>query len=383
MQICVLKLSTQKGENMKKKKSVRIKVCMLVGAFLLLGSGVPANAKAVPKLSRKKVTVTVGKKTKLKVKNGKGKKILWKSTNKKIATVKRTGKNTAIIRAKKSGKTTVVAKIGKKKLKCKVVVKKGGRINSKSKKKNVPNDVKNQLPKQTSVVKTYLYDLTRLPINKPVDLFGYMYQGARKLHVTSDFVKSKYYKWFSSDPSVVTVNKYGVATAKRIGTANIYFKYMTKAGKWETSVSSKVKVMDKGNVTFSYKVGYDEALANKPGLPKRYIARGDNPDLMNYVIVTITNHSDSEIKFMDVSINPYNIWFHLKPTSGEMVTVCPGETTTVVCDDAYEFDYIFEKYDHVAATFAYDASYRVNFIYLYKGKGASASYDLRNNCWKY
>ena len=368
MQICVLKFSTQKGENMKKKKSVMIKMCMLVGTFLLLGSGVPANAKAVPKLSRKKVTVTVGKKAKLKVKNGKGKKILWKSTNKKIATVKRTGKNTVIIRAKKAGKTTVVAKIGKKKLKCKVVVKKGSRKTDKGKKENVPNDVKNQLPKQTSVVKTYLYDLTRLPVNKPVDLFGYMYQGARKLHVTSDFVKSKYYKWFSSDPSVVTVNKYGVATAKRIGTANIYFKYMTKAGKWETSVSSKVKVMDMGNVVFSYQYGHNPDWISGD---ECHVARTGPIDdtAVNYVNLTITNNSSVPIDFVDMRLYCY-AWWDFTPDKAASIIINPGETRVLMCSNPN----VLIRPQEITG---------IDFTYKINGKLTFVRYSMRDNCWKY
>lgn len=69
-------------------------------------------------LNKKKVTLTVGKTTKLKVKNNK-KKVKWTSSKKKIATVSKKGK----VKAKKAGKAVITAKFGKKKLKCRVTVK--------------------------------------------------------------------------------------------------------------------------------------------------------------------------------------------------------------------------------------------------------------------
>ena len=72
------------------------------------------------KLNKTKVTIYVGKTVKLKVKNNKPKKIVkWSSKNKKVATVNKKGK----VKGKKPGKTTIIAKVGKKKYKCKVTVK--------------------------------------------------------------------------------------------------------------------------------------------------------------------------------------------------------------------------------------------------------------------
>ncbi len=73
------------------------------------------------KLNKKKITLTVGKKKTLKVKNKpKSVKVKWKSKNKKIAKVSKKG----VVRAKKAGKTTIIAKVGKKTLRCRVIVKK-------------------------------------------------------------------------------------------------------------------------------------------------------------------------------------------------------------------------------------------------------------------
>lgn len=73
------------------------------------------------KLNKTKATIYVGKTVKLKIKNNTSKKkVKWSSKNKKIASVTKKGK----VKGRKAGKTTIIAKVGKKKYKCKVTVKK-------------------------------------------------------------------------------------------------------------------------------------------------------------------------------------------------------------------------------------------------------------------
>lgn len=94
---------------------------VLVGALVITSVFVPGqqtDAKAKVKLNKKKLVLTVGKKAKLKVKGTK-KKVKWSSSKKKIATVTKKG----VVKAKKKGTAKIVAKIGKKKYTCKVVVK--------------------------------------------------------------------------------------------------------------------------------------------------------------------------------------------------------------------------------------------------------------------
>ena len=79
-----------------------------------------------PKLSKSKITITVGKNTVLSVKNTK-KKVTWSTNKKKVAKVTKTKgkkKNKAVIKGLKAGKAVITAKVGGKKLKCKVTVKK-------------------------------------------------------------------------------------------------------------------------------------------------------------------------------------------------------------------------------------------------------------------
>lgn len=107
-------------------------------ALMMVFSIFPAtqvNAATKPKLSKTKITMTVGQSKKLKVKGiskKRAKRIKWKSSKKKVVTVTKTGK----IKARKAGKAVITAKVGKKKLKCKVVVK---RKRKKARKKKESN----------------------------------------------------------------------------------------------------------------------------------------------------------------------------------------------------------------------------------------------------
>lgn len=78
------------------------------------------TASAAPKLSQRKVSLTVGQKITLRVKNRGKKKVKWSSSNKKVAIVSSKG----VVKAKKKGSAIITAKVGSRKLKCKVTVKK-------------------------------------------------------------------------------------------------------------------------------------------------------------------------------------------------------------------------------------------------------------------
>ncbi|MCH5252277.1 MAG: endo-1,4-beta-xylanase [Lachnospiraceae bacterium] len=106
----------------------------------LLFSPDTAIAKKKVKLSKKKITLQVGKKYRLKVKGTK-KKVKWKSSKKKVATVSKKG----VVKAKKKGKTKITAKVGKKKLICKVTVKT---------KKATPTPIKTKKPGITATPST-------------------------------------------------------------------------------------------------------------------------------------------------------------------------------------------------------------------------------------
>ena len=101
-------------------------VAVAIGLVLSSGLGVFADATPVEakskkvSISKKKLSLKVGKKSQLKLKNAVTKKVKWKSSKPKVAKVSKTG----LVIAKKQGKATITATYKKKKYTCKVTVKK-------------------------------------------------------------------------------------------------------------------------------------------------------------------------------------------------------------------------------------------------------------------
>lgn len=100
-------------------------------AFSMVVTGVNTNMNAAsaakkkkPKLNKTKVNVAVGSTVTLTVKKA-NKKVTWKTSNKKVAKItKKSGKkkSVAVIKGLKKGSAVITAKVGGKKLKCKVKV---------------------------------------------------------------------------------------------------------------------------------------------------------------------------------------------------------------------------------------------------------------------
>lgn len=101
----------------KIKKSLAIMLTLVLEMSMIPTINVSAARKV--RLNKTKATIYVGKTVTLKLKNNR-KKIKWSSSNRKVATVTSKGK----VKGKKAGKVTITAKVGKKKYKCKITVKK-------------------------------------------------------------------------------------------------------------------------------------------------------------------------------------------------------------------------------------------------------------------
>ena len=163
-------------------------------ALMMIFSVFPAtqvNAATKPKLSKTKITMTVGQSKKLKVKGiskKRAKRIKWKSSKKKVVTVTKTGK----LKARKAGKATITAKVGKKKLKCKVVVKRKRKKATKKKESN--SSSKKMWLSKTSVT---------LQAGSGVDLV---------LHNAKNVVK-----WSSSNNKVAWADR-ATSSSKNLGT---------------------------------------------------------------------------------------------------------------------------------------------------------------------
>lgn len=163
-------------------------------ALMMVFSIFPAtqvNAATKPKLSKTKITMTVGQSKKLKVKGvskKQAKRIKWKSSKKKVVTVTKTGK----LKARKAGKATITVKVGKKKLKCKVTVKKKSKKSTKKKGSN--SSSKKMWLSKTSVT---------LQAGSGVDLV---------LHNAKNVVK-----WSSSNNKVAWADR-ATSSSKNLGT---------------------------------------------------------------------------------------------------------------------------------------------------------------------
>ncbi len=99
---------------MNKRKTIAV-FCMMM--FMIVATLVPVNAASI---SKKSVSLTVGKTTTLKIQGTKSK-VTWSSSNKSVATVTSKGKVKGIQGGKKA---TITAKVNGKKYKCTVKVKK-------------------------------------------------------------------------------------------------------------------------------------------------------------------------------------------------------------------------------------------------------------------
>lgn len=105
----------------KSGKGIVILVAVLAFFVSMFGMmGKPVQVKAAElKLNSTQKTLIIGSTHKLRVRNNDADKaVTWKSSNPKIASVSKAG----LVTAKKAGTATITAKVGKKKLTCKVTV---------------------------------------------------------------------------------------------------------------------------------------------------------------------------------------------------------------------------------------------------------------------
>lgn len=176
-------------------KHLKRTFALLVVAFAFMLIANPVNAEAAaPKLNKTKLKMIVGDVKELKVKNTK-KKVKWSSSDKDVVIV-----DQGFVVANEEGTAVITAKVGKKKLTCKVTVKE-----------------KPQMDKKLTIC-----------VGSKSQLF-----------VTGTAKKPK---WKSSNPKVVKVNKKGVVTGKKLGKATITAKVGKKTLKCKVSVKKAIKV---------------------------------------------------------------------------------------------------------------------------------------------
>lgn len=291
-----------------RKKGIR-SLALLLALILAIGFSPVTNveAKAAPRLNYKKVALVQGKKKKLKVRNlRRRRKVKWYSTKKSVATVDKKG----IVKAKKKGKTYIVAKVGKKKYRCRVIVKKKvskkkKKIKKSNKKVKINKSTKKQLPS---------YKLAFMPeknyaAGTSLDFFTTVIdRWAKDFSNTSDSVRTKCWRWYSSNKSVISFNSKGIATFKKAGSANVYCKYLTKSGTWVKSSVETIKVFEGGNVKFSYTLGLEDSPFGGEEYPVWDFYKHDTYDTtipkFNVITLNVKNNSSKSIKLdSDIGIN--------------------------------------------------------------------------------
>ena len=200
---------------MKKKSSLYAALLALIVVMLFSQNALAASRKVKSvKLSKTKVTMTVGQSKTLKVTikpSGASKNVVWKSSNKKVVTVSSKG----ILKAKKAGTAKITCsskKYPKIKATCEVTVKK---------------------PKVSGIS---LSDTTLTLTEEETYTL--------KATVTPSNADDKKVEWKSSDTNVVTVSSKGRIKAVKAGTATVTCKSVKYPG---ISTSCKITVEKKRN----------------------------------------------------------------------------------------------------------------------------------------
>lgn len=283
-----------------RKKGIR-SLALLLALILAIGFSPVTNveAKAAPRLNYKKVTLVQGKKKRLKVRNlsrRRRRKVKWYSTRKSVATVNRKG----VVKAKRKGKAYIVAKVGRKKYRCRVIVKKKVRRKKKSNKKvKISKSIKRQLPYDAKDFAFLPYE--NYAARTSLDFFTTLIHASGKdFSNTSDSIRTKYWRWCSSNKSVISFNSRGIASFKKTGKSRVYAKVLTKSGKWSKTREVTIKVFEGGSVKFSYTLGLEDS----PFGGKDYVVwdfyKHDKYDKtipkFNVITLNVRNNSSKSIK---------------------------------------------------------------------------------------
>lgn len=251
-------------------------------ALMMIFSVFPAtqvNAATKPKLSKTKITMTVGQSKKLKVKGiskKRAKRIKWKSSKKKVVTVTKTGK----LKARKAGKATITAKVGKKKLKCKVVVK---RKRKKARKKKESNSSSKKMwLSKTSVT---------LQAGSGVDLV---------LHNAKNVVK-----WSSSNNKVAWADR-ATSSSKNLGT---------------------IQAVSKGTAVITAKVDGKTFKCHVKVIADDYHASEATEAKIKQALKIVNNSMSTQEKVLKLTIWTCN---HLKRVYGEYWSYEPENTVNCI-----------------------------------------------------
>ena len=173
-------------------KMMRRAVPWLLLIVLLIGV-TPRKAEAAVRLNKSSATIGIYQTIALKV-TGTNAKVKWKSSNKKVATVSSRG----VVTGRKKGTATITAKVKGKKYKCRVTV---------------------------------IQRVTKIKLNRFAVVMKKGGSMGLKATVSPWNADNKSVTWRSSNPKVVTVNKYGAV--KAVGKGNATITATARDGSWK------------------------------------------------------------------------------------------------------------------------------------------------------
>lgn len=372
-----------------RKKGIR-SLALLLALILAIGFSPVTNveAKAAPRLNYRKVTLVQGKKKRLKVRNlsrRRRRKVKWYSTRKSVATVNRKG----VVKAKRKGKAYIVAKVGRKKYRCKVIVKKKVRRKKKKsnkKKVSIPKKDKKQLP----AYNFSFYPESGYVVGTSLDFFTTLVDpyGKDESHI-SDYIRAKYFRWCSSNKSVISFNSRGIATFKKAGRANVYCRHLDVNGKWYTTRTVSIKVVDGGDVKFSYSLSLEESPFNQKTYKVWDFYKHDTYDeslpKFNTITLKIQNNSSKAITIRGVGVDtstsqPTSVDFN---TSDKVKAIIPAYCTKEIKYFSYSAEGSLDTKLFRNYVIDREVFYSIGVGYNYGGKYfvAEKSYDSAN--WKF
>lgn len=197
----------KKVRNVKRVKSILVCIVLALCFSMVNPLDYGANslnhvqAASKIKLNKKNATLNVGKSLTLNI-TGTKNTVKWTSNKKSVVSIKKLGKYKVKITAKKAGTTTITAKIGSKKLTCKIKV-------------NIPTP---PAPPAPTVVQVKSVSLNKTSLDLKV---GNSYKLTTTILPSNATNKSV--TWSSSNTSVAGI-KNGIVTATSIGTTIITAK---------------------------------------------------------------------------------------------------------------------------------------------------------------
>lgn len=190
------------------------------------------------------------------------------------------------------------------------------------------------------------WDNHYLEAGKKEDLSRYI-KGTKGL---SRKTRAKLIRWRSSNPSVISINRYGVARAKKAGKARIRCRMKTRKG-WKTVIKT-IRVFDGRKVSFTV------SLALNKGNPHAGKVKKSDNVVFDMVSISVRNTGRKPV------------------TLSKDLLVCGPESSCVQAEDRYGTDVWMHCDD--ASTLVIPSGKTQTVVYRIEGALSYLKEDLRN-----